>query len=361
MDKLNYLPVLMADIGGTNSRLRIMQISKVLGEDGIKVDYQRFLSNDFKSLLHLLETYLEPFKGTENYPLFAAIAIPGPVNNNKNSLIANIPSWTHSDGDEIAKALNLKKCILINDFVAVGYGITGNIKCDKDFFNLTSNLPESDGVFAVIGAGTGIGHVLGYKSNHSKYHEIIPSEGGHQSLVTYNEVEWKYRSYIQEKMDLTHISQERAVAGPAIPYMFNFFIDVIGLEPTLVSKSDIEFDKKRWELTPEEIVDAANKESCKVCMEVRKLFVEMTATEAANICILTLPKKGLYLVGNITLSFIDYIKSTKVFWDRFYDKGRVSDFLKTFPIYVVTDTHIGIKGSEEVGRREVEEYLNLKK
>ena len=353
----DYLPVLMCDIGGTNSRLRIMLISKRFGEEAIKIDYKRYDTQSFQSLFHLLQTYLEPFVGTDNYPLFAAIAIPGPIEDNKIQIIANIPHWPHTDGYELGLKFKLIQCTLLNDFVAMGYGITGNIKLDKDFFNLTCSKSNDDGVYAVVGAGTGLGHGLGYKVKNSKYHDVLPSEGGHQTFTPFNEVEWKYKLYLLEKFKVDHISIERACSGPALPYLFNFVIDILNIEPSLVSRSDPEFDQKRWQLTPEEIVNSANKEDCKATLEVRKIFIEILATDCSNMCLMTLPRKGLYLVGGITISFENYIKTSKTFWSRFYDKGRLSNFLKDFPVFLVTDVHIGIKGSEEFARRQVESYL----
>ena len=139
--------------------------------------------------------------------------------------------------------------------------------------------------------------------------------------------------------------------------LFNFVVDILNIEPSIVSRSDPEFDQKRWQLTQEQIVNSANKEDCKATLEVRKIFVEILATDCSNMCLMTLPRKGLYLVGGITISFENYIKTSITFWSRFYDKGRLSNFLKDFPVFLVTDVHIGIKGSEEFARRQVESYL----
>ena len=57
---------------------------------------------------------------------------------------------------------------------------------------------------------------------------------------------------------------------------------------------------------------------------------------------------------NIIKSLKEYLLETNDFFDRYYDKGRLSEFLKRFPIYIITESNIGIKGSEEYARRLIE-------
>lgn len=347
-------PVLVCDIGGTNSRMSILRVSVDKTVTPIVVDVTKLKSQDYTSLSNLLSFYLEKYKDTDDYPHIAAIAVPGPIVNNRISVIANLMHWPHSDGDSIGQNLNFKKCVLLNDFVAVGYGIIGDLTIDKDFYNLTCGKSNPDGPYAVVGAGTGLGHGLGYKSVHGKYHEIIPSEGGHQTFICFNDTEWKYQNYLKQKFQINHISHERACSGPAIPYIFNFLIDVEGMEPKLLDKNDKEFDDKRWKLTPEEIITACVEEKCPVANRVGDMFLEMLATDCSNLCLTSLPYKGLYLVGGITLTLQNKLKNSKVFWNRFYHKGRLSEYLKEFPVYLVTDSDVGIKGCQEFCRQIIE-------
>lgn len=347
-------PVLVCDIGGTNSRMRLLRMSTKFGVDPIKIDYKRFSTQDYQSLLHLIRTYLDDFKDTENYPIAATVALPGPITDNKIKVIANISHWPHTEGNELAKALKLKHLVLVNDFVVMGYGVTSNLSIDVDLYNITGNQVKEDGVLVVIGAGTGVGHCIGVRSHVSKYHDIIPSEGGHITFAPFNEFEFGYKRYIEEKLKINHVSFERACSGPAIPLMFYYIIESKKLIPKLVDPSDPEYETKRQELSSEAIVIAANNESCPVAIEVRKMFIELLATACSNILLITMPYKGLYLVGSLTIEFQKYIMNSKAFFDRLYHKGRVSEFIKEFPIFIVTDPHIGLKGCQEYARRLIE-------
>ena len=69
----------------------------------------------------------------EVYPEVAAIAMAGPVKNNKLSM-ANVRKWGVIDGDEISKNLNITTFKLMNDFEANSYGLL--LVPDEDFVSL---------------------------------------------------------------------------------------------------------------------------------------------------------------------------------------------------------------------------------
>ena len=433
---------LVCDIGGTNSRMSLVSLSLENKKTYEKLDEKKLKSNQYKSLTHLISEYLSPFKETDSYPKIALLAIPGPVRNNKVSVIANLMHWPEGNGSEIEKELGIKKVILLNDFVAIGYGVTSNLELNKDYFNINynyanyhdskvssdnkkaMNINEDDhehGTYICIGAGTGLGHCIGYKTDHMYsikrpyekvekdddfyiYHDVIPSEGGHQTFSPHNNNEFNFRNYMVDKLNLDHVSHERVCSGPAIPYMYNYFLDKIiesknnnnnsnntnnynksgnsdynsnslnidkirknseriidykSISPKLIDLNDKDFDTKRWKLTPEVIVKAAVKEECPVSVLVRDMFLEILATECSNFSLATLPYKGVFLVGSITNSFKDYLLNNKnnVFVERFFAKGRLSEWLSKLPIYLVVEEHIGILGCMEYARRMMESLV----
>ena len=221
-----YFNVLVTDIGGTNARMRLTKIPLDKTKEAVQIDYKKLVPKNFNSLEECCSEYLKDFIGTENYPIIAVIAIPGPIKNNKCEIISNLMHWGTSDGNSIAEKLKLKKVFLLNDFVVCGYGVLSNLKENTDYFVINQGKSDENGSMGILGPGTGLGHALGFKSEKSKYHEIFPSEGGHQLFLPQTQIEWEYRNYLAEKMKLDHISLERGLAGPAIPYMYNFFIDI---------------------------------------------------------------------------------------------------------------------------------------
>ena len=68
----------------------------------------------------------------------------------------------------------------------------------------------------------------------------------------------------------------------------------------------------------------------------------------------TLPYGGIYLIGGVTNGIKDYLVSDPTFMNGFYDKGRVSDFMRKFRINVVHgDIEVGLLGAQEKARREL--------
>lgn len=365
-----YFPVLVTDIGGTNSRMRIIKVSTNYEDELILIDCKKLPSKDFKSLEDLLKSYLEPFKGTENFPIIGVVALPGPIIDNKCEVAVNLLHWGISDGDKVAKSCGIKEVHLLNDFVVNGYGmLSGDLVLNKDYFILQKgqnnnnedmeklNLMNSSDPIAVVGPGTGLGHAIGMRRKGDKYHQIYPSEGGHQVFLAHTQREWDFRQYIATKKNIKHISHERGLSGPAIPIMFNYFIDIEKMEPKLLDPKSEDFEIKRWKLTAEEIVISANKGDCPVTQEVRTLFTQLLGTCCSNISIFTLPLSGLFIVGSISNSFKDFLRNDSTFLDRFLDKGRLKDFMKAFPIYLIVDTNIGLKGSGEYARRIIENKI----
>ena len=117
------IPVLIGDIGGTNSRLGIFKMSKFQDDSIDKIDRQTLVSFSFDGIYECLESYLKPFRGTPNYPQYAVVGIPAPVFENGFQKITNIPKWPPETGENLARKLGLTKFVFLNDFVCNGYGV----------------------------------------------------------------------------------------------------------------------------------------------------------------------------------------------------------------------------------------------
>ena len=98
-------PVLVADIGGTNCRLRLIKLAADWEAEPEEIASDVLKPWKFKSIEELL-------------------SIPGPVVNNTLDILVNIQSWLKkTNGDELARKLGLRRLVFLNDFVCNGYGI----------------------------------------------------------------------------------------------------------------------------------------------------------------------------------------------------------------------------------------------
>ena len=89
-----------------------------------------------------------------------------------------------------------------------------------------------------------------------------------------------------------------------------------------------------------------------LCLKVVEKFSEIFGTETGNKALLTLPYGGIYIMGGVTNGILDYLIHNRTFIEAFFDKGRLSDLMRHFPIYIVKpDVEIGIHGAEEKAKR----------
>ena len=154
------------------------------------------------------------------------ISAAGPVENNFCQL-TNC-KWA-INGEEIGKAVNAET-IIINDFMAIGYGIP---TLDVDDTSQITRLPCTDGTFPkpegdikiAVGAGTGLG--VGYLIARDGKYRAYPSEGGHSNFAEFDDETRELKQYVIKKKNLTatSVGTEPFVSGMGIYNAFNFLSD----------------------------------------------------------------------------------------------------------------------------------------
>ena len=89
-------------------------------------------------------------------------------------------------------------------------------------------------------------------------------------------------------------------------------------------------------------------------MKVVEKFTENFGTETGNLALKTLPYGGIYLIGGVTNGIKDYLISDPKFMDSFYNKGRLSDHMRSFQVLLVDpEIEIGLAGAKERARRDM--------
>lgn len=89
-------------------------------------------------------------------------------------------------------------------------------------------------------------------------------------------------------------------------------------------------------------------------MKVVEKFTENFGTETGNLALKTLPYGGIYLIGGVTNGIKDYLISDPKFMDSFYNKGRLSDHMRSFQVLLVDpEIEIGLAGAQERARRDM--------
>ena len=183
---------LLIDLGGTNVRHAFF-INNALS----KISKEKISDKEFIPFVTKL------LNGAESKIEYLVIAAAGPNNQgfinltNRNLLI---------NSSELEAALNLKKCLLLNDWEAVAFSLSEMEK--KSFLSIKSNVPSNKNTL-LIGPGTGLGVTLIIDD------QIIPTEFGNVLSTTKSMME----SFGIEKSE-KFLSLENVLSGPGIEMLY---------------------------------------------------------------------------------------------------------------------------------------------
>ena len=183
---------LLIDLGGTNVRHAFF-INNALS----KISKEKISDKEFIPFITKL------LNGAESKIEYLVIAAAGPNNQgfinltNRNLLI---------NSSELEAALNLKKCLLLNDWEAVAFSLSEMEK--KSFLSIKSNVPSNKNTL-LIGPGTGLGVTLIIDD------QIIPTEFGNVLSTTKSMME----SFGIERSE-KFLSLENILSGPGIEMLY---------------------------------------------------------------------------------------------------------------------------------------------
>lgn len=247
----------------------------------------------------------------------------------------------------MAGDLGIKKFVLINDFVAIGYSLTALKEVDVIHVNPDVK-PVHAAPIACLGAGTGLGQV--YLTHSKKHYDVWPSEGGHADFPARTQLEFDLMKFIQENEQVDRVSVERVVSGLAMPRIYDFLASrspsLVKEETTLaMSQQDRAAIITQWGLKKKDLL----------CEQALDMFVSLYGSEAGNLAIKTLCFGGLYVAGGIGPRILPNAHYQDIFYKSMLAKGRMRTVLNSVPVYVVMHPGVGLLGAQVMGLRLLED------
>lgn len=157
-------PVLVADIGGTNCRLSLVEAAGAP---------HRPLARIGTGSHPTPEAALDSVLATlSQRPRSAVLAVAGPLQG-RSAQLTNA-NWRF-DGPKITRALGLEQGLLVNDFEALAASLA--VLGDSDVTTLVPGKPDPGGLRLVMGPGTGFG--ASALIRRAERGVLVPTEAGH--------------------------------------------------------------------------------------------------------------------------------------------------------------------------------------
>jgi hypothetical protein len=117
----NMRTVLAADIGGTYTRMSLVEIGRPWRNLSIMRSNEKFTNSDYSCIDEIISAFLENVSLEVSRPSSACFAVAGPCMNDVGTL-TNGGNWI-VDGRLIADKYGMNSVKVVNDFVACGYGL----------------------------------------------------------------------------------------------------------------------------------------------------------------------------------------------------------------------------------------------
>ncbi|WP_071674934.1 glucokinase [Nioella nitratireducens] len=299
---------LVADIGGTNTRVALAR-----GSDVQHDSVRRFSNKGASGLETLLERYLDEL--TPGDLAGACVAIAGPVRDGVGQM-TNL-DW-RVDREGLGAVTGARKLAVLNDLQAQGHAL--NHLAEDDLLRLLPQ-PKAPAHAAklVVGLGTGFNAAPVHESAGGRF--VPPSECGHISLPRNTPA----MAALADKLEASHhgfAAVEEALSGRGFVRVHRHLHgeDLDGVE--IIS---------RLSQGDEKATGSA------------RLFTDILGTVMGDLALIHLPFGGLFLIGGMARAITPWLEPLG-FAQSFRAKGRFSGFMDQFGIAVVQDDYAALTG-----------------
>ena len=307
------MKTLVADIGGTNSRLAVAITSKKDRAIIIK-NIQKFKNSDFNNFEEVIEKYLS--SSNDNLINRMCIAAAGIISEDTVEM-SNL-NWKITVSS-LQKASNIKSVLIINDLQAQGYAL--DFIKPKDLEKLIEGNYSAAQIDTklVCGMGTGFNVAIAYQTAFGTF--VPASEYGHARTTTANEKQKLIVKQLEESSSF--VSYENILAGSGL----NRLDKVLN---------------RREDRSPADILEAAKAGDLKA-KEVGSQLAGFAGQAFGDFALMNMALGGVYLIGGVARAMMPYLKEEN-FKQNFYNRGNFSEIMKKISVHLILDDYAALKG-----------------
>lgn len=309
------VPVLVADIGGTNTRVALA--------DGTQVrqnSIRRFANAEFGDLESVLTRYL----AESGKPLVSGVCVAaaGPVRDGVATM-TNL-DWTIT-AEGLTAATGTERTAILNDLQAQGHAL-GRIA--PEHLRPVIAGPQKPGAsMLVVGLGTGMNAAPVHETPWGRI--VVPSECGHISMPVRSEEDHRLARYVASTGPHAHgfAGVEDVLAGRGLERVYAFVAHEAGFEAT---KAGAEI-----------MADVAAGDA--LAGRAAQLYIHLLGQELGNLALVHLPFGGIFLIGGVARAMQPHFDAMNLA-AHFRDKGRFAEFIGSFSVTIVEDDYAALTG-----------------
>jgi glucokinase len=320
--------ILAGDVGGTKCNLALYELRGTRYE---KIVRHRYQSREFTSFDAVIDRFLndtlEETKGLAAEKIDAAgFGVAGPVIDYRVKA-TNLP-WS-VDGALLAKQLNTKHVVLLNDLEATGYSLA--LLDPTELVTLNPGVPAFGKTQALLAAGTGLGEAaLFWDGDH---YVVNSSEGGHSDFAPRTGPEIELLRFLKKSNQ--YVSWELILSGRGFRAIHQF-LDPAVQHPTF---ADSDADAAAPEITQLGLDGL-----CPVCVQTLEMWTEMYGAEAGNLALKVLARGGVWVAGGIAVKIRKKMEDG-AFFRAFCEKEKFAELMAQIPIYMVLNEDAPLIGA----------------
>lgn len=312
---MTTLPTIVADIGGTNTRVALARDGEVAADT-----IRRFANARHPGIGEVLRTYLR--EAGEANCAAACVAVAGPVEGG-TARLTNL-DWTIDEGG-VAEATRAARVAVINDLQAQGHALFHLApESLRPAVPARQTSGRSRTVRLVVGVGTGF--------NAAPVHDtpagivVAASECGHASMPVRSEADLSLMRFVERTHGFADV--EDVLSGRGVEAVFAWQAHEAGRD-------------ERHEAA--KIMAAIAEGGDAVAEAAGRTFVRLLGTVVGDLALSYLPFAGVYLIGGVARAFAPHFDRFG-FAEAMHDKGRFSDFAREFPVFVIEDDYAALTG-----------------
>ncbi len=305
---------LVADVGGTNTRLAVFDQAKLTFRS-----VAQFTNRDYDSLQSIIDYWLKGLE--EAAPRAACIAVAAPPSTEHVTMI-NI-GWSFSCR-ALARQFGFQHLTCINDFQANAHALPHLDADDLEQLHAGSK-GRGDGL-CTVGPGTGLG---GANLRYINGRPIaFAAEPGHMGLSPGSEMEFAIFELLLRRHG--NIYAELLVSGNGLVLLYRTIAELAGISPESMDPADV--SRRGLEGS-----DAQ-------CVQALQVFCALLGSVCGDFVLANGCYGGLYLAGGIVPRMATFLRSSD-FLKRLHEKGAMGDHLQAMPVYIITADNPGLIGA----------------